>query len=56
MATVVAIGSIMLPKLTEAGYPRLLSIGIVTCAGTLGVMIPPSIPMLLIAPAFCPAC
>lgn len=49
MATVVAIGSIMLPKLTEAGYPRLLSIGIVTCAGTLGVMIPPSIPMLLIA-------
>ncbi|QQO10770.1 TRAP transporter large permease [Breznakiella homolactica] len=49
MACVVAIGALMLPKLLERGYPRLLVIGILTCAGTLGVMIPPSIPMLQIA-------
>lgn len=51
MATVVAIGALMLPKLLENGYPRGLSIGIIACAGTLGVMIPPSIPMLNMAVA-----
>lgn len=49
IACVVAIGSLMLPKLDEAGYPKILSIGIITVAGTLGVMIPPSIPMLQIS-------
>jgi len=49
MACVVAIGALMMPKLLERGYPRLLVLGIITCAGTLGVMIPPSIPMLQIA-------
>lgn len=51
IATVVAIGALMYPKLLEAGYPKTLSIGIITCAGTLGVMIPPSIPMLMMAVA-----
>lgn len=49
IACVVAIGSLMLPKLLERGYPKLLAVGIITTAGTLGVMIPPSIPMLQIA-------
>lgn len=49
IACVVAIGALMLPKLKENGYPLLLSLGIITTGGTLGVMIPPSIPMLQIA-------
>ena len=51
IACVVAIGALMLPKLLEAGYPKLLSVGIITTAGTLGVMIPPSVPMLQISVA-----
>jgi len=46
IACVVAIGALMMPKLLERGYPRLLVLGIITVAGTIGVMIPPSIPML----------
>lgn len=46
IACVVAIGAFMMPKLLESGYPRKLVIGIITAAGTLGVMIPPSVPML----------
>ncbi len=46
IACVVAIGSLMLPKLLERNYPKVLVLGIITVAGTLGVMIPPSIPML----------
>ena len=51
IATVVAIGALMLPKLIEAGYPRGFALGIIACSGTLGVMIPPSIPMLTMAVA-----
>lgn len=46
IACVVAIGSFMMPKLLQSGYPRHLVLGIITAAGTLGVMIPPSVPML----------
>lgn len=46
IACVVAIGAFMMPKLLESGYPRSLVLGIITSAGTLGVMIPPSVPML----------
>ncbi len=51
IATVVAVGALMLPKLIEAGYPKGFSLGIIACGGTLGVMIPPSIPMLTMAVA-----
>lgn len=51
IACVVAIGALMLPQLLEAGYPKPLVLGIITTAGTLGVMIPPSIPMLQISVA-----
>jgi len=46
-ATVVAIGTIMIPALVKSGYDQRFSVGLLTCAGSLGVMIPPSIPMII---------
>lgn len=46
-ATVVAIGSIMIPALIKSGYDERFSVGLVTSAGSLGIVIPPSIPMIL---------
>ncbi|MFN8522673.1 MAG: TRAP transporter large permease [Chloroflexota bacterium] len=46
-ATVVAIGSIMIPAMVKAGYPRNYAVGSMATAGSLGIMIPPSIPMVL---------
>jgi C4-dicarboxylate transporter DctM subunit len=46
-ATVVAIGSIMIPALVKSGYDEQFSVGLATSAGSLGVVIPPSIPMIL---------
>lgn len=46
-ATVVAIGSIMVPALIKSGYGEKFSLGLITSAGSLGIMIPPSIPMIL---------
>lgn len=48
-ATVVAIGSIMMPALIREGYADRFSIGLVTSSGSLGILIPPSIPMILYA-------
>ena len=48
-ATILAIGTIMYPYLVEAGYPKSLSIGMITAGGTLGILIPPSIPMVLLS-------
>ncbi|MBL8914566.1 MAG: TRAP transporter large permease subunit [Archangium sp.] len=45
--TVVAIGSIMVPALIKAKYPEGFSIGLLTTAGSLGILIPPSIPMIV---------
>lgn len=47
--TVIAIGSMMYPALTKAGYREEFSMGLVTTAGSLGILIPPSIPMLVFA-------
>ncbi len=46
-ATVVAIGSIMIPALIKSGYDERFTVGLVTSAGSLGIVIPPSIPMIL---------
>lgn len=46
-ATVVAIGSVMIPALVKSGYDERFSIGLATSAGSLGIVIPPSIPMIL---------
>ncbi len=47
--TVVAIGMIMYPALRERGYSETFSLGLVTSAGSLGILIPPSIPMIIYA-------
>lgn len=46
-ATVVAIGSIMFPALVEAGYKKRFAIGLLTTAGTLGPIVPPSIALII---------
>jgi len=46
-ATVVAIGTIMIPALKKYGYDEEFATGLVTSAGSLGIVIPPSIPMIL---------
>ncbi|OGQ26555.1 MAG: hypothetical protein A2138_19475 [Deltaproteobacteria bacterium RBG_16_71_12] len=47
--TVVAIGSIMVPALVKQRYPDGFAIGLMTTAGSLGILIPPSIPMIVYA-------
>ncbi len=46
-ATVAAIGSIMVPAMLEAGYPLKFSLATVASAGWLGIIVPPSIPMVV---------
>lgn len=45
--TLVAVGAVMYPALLEAGYSRNYAMGALCAAGTLGVIIPPSIPLIL---------
>ncbi|RJQ60310.1 MAG: TRAP transporter large permease [Desulfobacteraceae bacterium] len=47
VATVVALGGFMIPALINEGYPVKYSVGIMTTSGNLGVIIPPSISMIL---------
>jgi C4-dicarboxylate transporter DctM subunit len=47
--TVIAIGSMMYPQLLKAGYDKRFTLGLVTSGGSLGILIPPSIPMLVYA-------
>nr|CAA10758.1 large integral C4-dicarboxylate membrane transport protein, putative [Wolinella succinogenes] len=46
-ATVVAIGSIMFAAIKDAGYPASYAVGGITTAGSLGILIPPSIVMIV---------
>lgn len=46
-ATLVAVGAVMYPALVAAGYSRRFAIGLLAAAGTLGIVIPPSIPLIL---------
>jgi len=50
-ATVAAIGSIVIVGMVKAGYPESFAAGVITNAGTLGILIPPSIVMLVYAAA-----
>lgn len=50
-ATVVAIGSIMIPGMVQAGYDKRFAVGVIATAGSLGILIPPSIPMIVYADA-----
>jgi C4-dicarboxylate transporter, DctM subunit len=46
-ATVVAIGSIILPAMVEQGFPKRFGAGVITTSGALGILIPPSIVMVM---------
>ena len=46
-ATVVAIGSILLPAMVRMGYPKRFGAGVITTSGALGILIPPSIVMVM---------
>jgi C4-dicarboxylate transporter DctM subunit len=46
-ATVVAIGSILLPAMVKQGYPKSFGAGVITTSGALGILIPPSIVMVM---------
>ncbi len=50
-ATVVAIGSILLPAMLKAGFPSRFGAGVITTSGALGILIPPSIVMVMYAVA-----
>lgn len=47
IVTLAAIGSIMYPALLQQGYSKPFSLGLLCSGGTLGILIPPSIPMML---------
>ncbi|MBO3705314.1 MAG: TRAP transporter large permease subunit [Candidatus Accumulibacter sp.] len=46
-ATVVAIGSILMPAMVRAGFPNRFGAGVITTSGALGILIPPSIVMVM---------
>ncbi|TAN47042.1 MAG: TRAP transporter large permease subunit [Rhodospirillales bacterium] len=50
-ATVVAIGSILLPAMVKQGFPSRFGAGVITTSGALGILIPPSIVMVMYAVA-----
>jgi C4-dicarboxylate transporter DctM subunit len=45
--TLLAVGAVMYPALIEAGYPKPFALGSLCAAGTLGIIVPPSIPLIL---------
>lgn len=47
--TVIAIGTMMYPALIKENYKESFSLGLITSAGSLGILIPPSIPMIIYA-------
>ena len=51
VATVVAIGSIVLPEMVRNGYPMRFGAGVITVAGSLGILMLPSIPKVIYAVA-----
>lgn len=49
MATALAIGSSAIPQMKRFGYPERDALGVIAAGGTLGILIPPSGPMILYA-------
>lgn len=48
-SAIAAIGSIMIPKMVDQGYPRGYATALVGCSSVLALLIPPSIPMIIFA-------
>ncbi|GAA2847582.1 TRAP transporter large permease subunit [Pseudonocardia halophobica] len=46
-ATVVAVGTLLIPAMIRAGYGRDFSTGLIATSGSLGILIPPSIPLIV---------
>ncbi|GAA2099312.1 MULTISPECIES: TRAP transporter large permease [Brevibacterium] len=46
-ATVVAVGAILIPAMIANGYPKEFSTGLIATSGSLGILIPPSIPLIV---------
>jgi tripartite ATP-independent transporter DctM subunit len=47
--TIIALGGILLPAMTRAKYPETFSLGLLTTSGTLGLLFPPSLPLIIYA-------
>jgi C4-dicarboxylate transporter, DctM subunit len=47
--TIIALGGILLPALLQGKYPEKFSLGLVTNSGTLGLLFPPSLPLIIYA-------
>ncbi len=47
VATALAMGTILLPAMIERGYPRSFALGVVGASGTIGIVIPPSLALIL---------
>ncbi len=45
--TIVALGALLVPALGQAGYPERFNLGLVTTAGSLGLLFAPSLPLIL---------
>ena len=45
--TIIALGAILYPALAQAGYPERFNLGLVTSAGSLGLLFAPSLPLIL---------
>ena len=47
VATAVTVGAVALPEMVRRGYPKRHVLGLLAAGGTLGILIPPSIPMII---------
>src|SRR5215471_13865358 len=47
VATALAMGTILLPAMLERGYPRHFALGVIGASGTIGIVIPPSLALIL---------
>ncbi len=46
-ATVVAVGTLLIPAMIRSGYSQRFSTGLIATSGSLGILIPPSIPLIV---------
>ncbi len=47
--TIIALGGLLYPMLTKQGYPEKFTLGLLTTTGSLGLLFPPSLPIILYA-------
>ena len=45
--TIIALGALLYPSLREEGYPENFNLGLITTSGSLGLLFPPSVPLIL---------